>query len=141
MVDMFSLLVIFLLFNFSNSPEMPLVNGINLPSARTGGETVDAPVLSISDKGVYIDAKLVGTVEEVLADPAPLAKKLADLRELWMKTHPGETEFSGELNVQAHKDIPSPVISELLGVVSNQAYGSFRLAVVGQAASPSEGAR
>ncbi len=56
MVDMFSLLVIFLLQTFSTSPELVMVTkGVTLPAAVTGRELNDAPVLSLTaDEGFSI---------------------------------------------------------------------------------------
>src|ERR1035437_9360283 len=98
MVDMFSLLVIFLLQTFSASPELVAVTkGVTLPSSFTSRELKDAPILSISEAGVYLDQKFVGVTDELLVDPSPLMKRLADLRDLWQKTHPSE-KFSGEIS-------------------------------------------
>src|SRR5580658_5131176 len=79
MVDMFSLLVIFLLQTFSTSPELMMVTkGVTLPAAVTGRELEDAPVLSITATEVYLDQKLVGTTAAILADPTELMHKLSD---------------------------------------------------------------
>ena len=83
MVDMFSLLVIFLLQTFSTSPELVMVSkGVSLPAAITGRELDDAPVLAISNEEVYLDQKLLGKTNQLLANPEPLMNKLAELREL-----------------------------------------------------------
>src|ERR1700720_2518899 len=73
MVDMFSLLVIFLLQSFSTSPELLMITkGVTLPAAISGRELMDAPVLSLSTSGVYLDQKLVGSLEDLSNDPEPL---------------------------------------------------------------------
>ena len=129
MVDMFSLLVIFLLQTFSTSPEMLMVTkGVELPSAMSGQEIVDAPVLSVNQTEIYLDQKLVGGVAELLKNPEPLMVRLKDLRELWQKTHPNE-KFRGEMNLQAHRETPSVIISQLMGLLPGQAYGSIQLVV------------
>lgn len=130
MVDMFSLLVIFLLQTFSASPELVMVGkGVVLPSAATGREMTDAPVLSLSNDGVFLDQKLVGQTTEVLANPELLLKRLADLRELWQKSHPTE-KFKGEINLQAHRDLPSTTVSQIMGFLPSQNYATIQLAVV-----------
>jgi biopolymer transport protein ExbD len=112
MVDMFSLLVIFLLQAFSTSPELLiLVKGVTLPSASTGKEIKDAPVLAIAPNGVFLDQKDMGSAEAVLKDPTALLKKLGELRKLWMKGNPGGA-FPGEITLQAHREIPSPKFTQ-----------------------------
>src|ERR1017187_6397249 len=64
MVDMFSLLVIFLLQSFATSPELVMVTkGVVLPSAVSVRELKDAPVLSLSLDGVFLDQKLIGNTQ------------------------------------------------------------------------------
>lgn len=131
MVDMFSLLVIFLLQTFSNSPEvLNITKGITLPVAATGSEVKDAPVLSISPEGIFLDQKFVGYTNVVLKDPTALLEKLETLRNLWLKTHPDATQFPGEITIIAHKEIPSTTVSQLMAIVPGQNYSSIQLAVV-----------
>src|SRR4051812_39028335 len=124
MVDMFSLLVIFLLQTFSASPELLIVTkGISLPIATTGLEIKDAPLLSLSKAGVFLDQKRMGSISDMLKNPEPLMDKLSDLRDLWERTHPHQT-FPGEINVQADKDLSSAMVSQFMGLLPSQAYGS-----------------
>lgn len=135
MVDMFSLLVIFLLQTFSTSPEMMAVTkGVVLPAAISGRELDDAPVLSVSNEGVFLDQKLIGSTQSVLADPSALLKRLAELRELWQRTHPNE-KFKGIISLQGDKDLPSTLISQIMGVLPSEAYSSVQLAVVSRGGS------
>src|SRR5580658_8038569 len=95
MVDMFSLLVIFLLQTFSTSPELVMVTkGVTLPVAVTARELDDSPVLAISADEVYLDQKLIGKTQDLLQDPTPLMGKLQDLREQWQRAHPNQ-KFNG----------------------------------------------
>jgi biopolymer transport protein ExbD len=130
MVDMFSLLVIFLLQSFATSPELVMVTkGVVLPAAISAKEMKDAPLLSLSTDGVFLDQKPVGKTDDLLKDPTPLMTKLGELRDLWQETHPNET-FKGEINLQAHKDLPSTMVSQFMGMLPSQNYGSIQLAVV-----------
>lgn len=130
MVDMFSLLVIFLLQTFSASPELLAVQkDVRLPDARTGLAINDAPVLAISSEGVFLDQKRVGDLAELLKHPAPLMEGLSDLRTHWQKAHPKE-KFPGQINLQAHRELPSTSISQIMGMLPSQAFGTIQLAVI-----------
>lgn len=130
MVDMFSLLVIFLLQAFSTSPELlVLMKGVTLPAASTGKEIKDAPVLAVAPSGIFLDQKAVGPADTVLRDPTELLKKLHELRKLWIRGNPGEP-FPGEITLQAHKEIPSTLISQLMAILPSAHYGSIQLAVI-----------
>lgn len=130
MVDMFSLLVIFLLQSFSASPEV-IVAGkdMKLPVASRIETTKDAPTLALTMNEVILDQKILGTLDEILKNPHPLMTGLAALRDQWQKAHEN-LEFKGEINVQAHKDISSHLVSQVLAMLPSQAYGSAQLAVV-----------
>ena len=131
MVDMFSLLVIFLLQSFSSSPELAVVaKGVTLPRSATSRELKDAPILAISAAGIYLDQKFVGLTEDLLEQPEPLMQKLTGLREVWQKSHPGQS-FPGEISVQADQAISSAIVSRFMGMLPSQAFGSIQLAVVG----------
>jgi biopolymer transport protein ExbD len=130
MVDMFSLLVIFLLQAFSTSPELlVLIKGVTLPSASTGKEIKDAPVLAVATDGIYLDQKKIGTPEEVLKNPTELLAKLGELRKLWLRGNAGEA-FPGDITLQAHKEIPSTTIAQLMAILPSAHYGSIQLAVI-----------
>ncbi len=129
MVDMFSLLVIFLLQTFSTSPEMLFtMKGVELPLAGSGVEIVDAPVLALTETELFLDQKLVGPIDQVMKNPEPLMEKLEGLRETWQQSHPTE-KFKGEINIQAHKKTPSTVVSQVMGLLPAQQYGSIQLVV------------
>jgi biopolymer transport protein ExbD len=131
MVDMFSLLVIFLLQTFSASPELSVVaKGVTLPQSITSREMKDAPVLAISSAGIYLDQKFIGLTEDLLDQPEPLMNRLNELRELWQRSHPSQN-FPGEITVQADQGISSAVVSRFMGMLPSQAFGSIQLAVIG----------
>lgn len=130
MVDMFSILVVFLLQSFSASPEvMNLAKDITLPSSNSAAKAKDAPVLSISPEGVFLDQKFVGDTAALLRNPEPLMERLSQLRELWEKTHPTE-DFRGEINLQAHHELESTTVAQFMGLLPAQNYGSIQLAVI-----------
>ena len=129
MVDMFSLLVIFLLQTFSTSPEMLMVSKeVKLPVAQSGVEIVDAPVLALTKEGLFLDQKLIGKVDQVLQNPDGFMERLKSLRELWQKTHPDQ-KFKGEMNLQAHHEISSAVVAKIMGMLPTQNYDSIQLIV------------
>ncbi|MBS1962507.1 MAG: biopolymer transporter ExbD [Bdellovibrionales bacterium] len=131
MVDMFSLLVIFLLQSFSTSPELLVVSkGVTLPNAMTGVEIKDAPVLSLASDGIYLDQKKVGETDEVLKNPNELMERLGVLRDRWLKAHPNE-KFPGEVNLQADKAVPSTLVARLMAFLPSQHYSSIQLIVMG----------
>lgn len=131
MVDMFSMLVVFLLQTFSTSPEILINKGVSLPDSLTAAQVKEAPVLAIaSDKNLYLDQKLVGPVEKILKNPKDLINKLNDIKNNWGKSHSG-LAFPGEINLQADKEVASTLVSEVMGILTTGQFQSIQLAVIG----------
>lgn len=131
MVDMFAVLVIFLLQSFSASPELIVTKGLVLPAASSGAELREAPVLALVDNQVFFDQKPVGHISEVLKRPIVLAEKLTDFRKKWQIANPGK-EFTGEVNLQADRSTESTIVSQFMGILSGESFHSIMLAVVGE---------
>lgn len=130
MVDMFSLLVIFLLQSFSNSPEvMAMSKGIVLPPAMSAQAPIDAPVVAISGVDVLLDQKWVGETAKTLENPQALIDKLNELKNIWIQTHP-QQEFKGDIHLQADKGLSSTWVSQVISVLISQGYYSVHLATV-----------
>jgi len=131
MVDMFSMLVVFLLQTFSSSPEILIAKGVVLPNSNTPSIVREAPVLSLSKNGnLYLDQKLVATTEVVLNKPDLLLNKLAVIKSNWAKRY--TAPFPGEVNLQADKEVKSTTVSQLMGVLTSSEYQSIQLAVIGR---------
>lgn len=130
MVDMFSMLVVFLLQTFSSSPEILVTKGVELPNSLTPSVVKEAPVLAISrDGNLYLDQKLVGKTSDVSKKPNELLKKLNTIKKTWARSH--TTPFTGEINLQADKEIKSTVVAQIMGILTSSQFQSIELAVVG----------
>lgn len=130
MVDMFSLLVIFLLQSFSNAPEVvSLTRDLKLPAAVSGMQVKDSPVVSVSRDEVYVDKAKIGSTNDLLTEAGPLLKRLDELKTAWGRKNP-EGKWLGEIHLQADRDIPSTVVSQFMSMMISQGYGSIQLAVV-----------
>lgn len=130
MVDMFSLLVIFLLQFFTASPDFLLTDKMDLPTSKSPTELREIPVVSLAEDQVYVEHKPVGAVKDILKNPEPLAHELQGLQDKWVKEHPGET-WEGEINLEAHKEIESTIISQYMAVLAAQNYGTIQLIAFG----------
>lgn len=132
MVDMFSMLVIFLLQTFSSSPEVVITNGLKLPDSITPAVVREAPVISLNrDGNVYLNQKVVGPVMKVTKDPQVMMKQLEGLKKDWAKANPGK-DYPGQVNLQADRDIPSSTVSKVMNILTAGQFASIQLAVIGQ---------
>jgi biopolymer transport protein ExbD len=131
MVDMFSMLVIFLLQTFSNSPEVSIVKGMQLPKSMTAAIVREAPVLAISKDGnLYLDQKLVGKTGDVTKKPDQLLGKLNFIKKGWVTAH--QTAFTGDINLQADREVDSATVSMVMAILTTSQFQSIQLAVIGK---------
>lgn len=131
MVDMFSMLVVFLLQTFSTSPEILINKGLSLPNSITAAQVREAPVLAISKEGsLYLDQKLVGLTNKLVKNPNKLINQLSDIKKSWGVRHPG-IPFPGEINLQADKEVPSTTVSQVMGILTSGEFQAIQLAVIG----------
>lgn len=130
MVDMFSLLVIFLLQFFSTSPDFQIMKDVRLPNSMSNREIELAPSVSITMNEVFVDKMPVGSVTDVLKNPASLSEALLKTREKWAAEHPNE-EFKGDINLEAHEDVESTTIAQIMMVLSAHHFGSINLVALG----------
>lgn len=131
MVDMFSMLVVFLLQTFSSTPEVLILRGMELPNSITPSIVREAPVLAISKDGnLYLDQKLVGKTSDITKKPDELLNKLNSIKKSWVTSH--SVPFTGDINLQADKEIESTTVSMVMGVLTTSQYQSIQLAVMGQ---------
>lgn len=129
MVDVFSMLVCFLLQTFSSTPEIMMAKDVSLPEALKGQEIKQAPLLSISQKSIYFDQKEVGEIKGILSKPEKFIAVLKDFKTSFAKTNPGES-FPGEINLQADVGVSSIVVSQLMSHLNSQNFHSIHLAVI-----------
>lgn len=132
MVDMFSLLVIFLLQFFSTSPDFQITKDVRLPNSMSSREIELAPSVSISMNEVFVDKVPIGALQDVLKDPASLSDALLKSRAKWVAEHPNE-EFQGNINLEAHEDVESTTIAQIMMVLSAHHFGSINLVALGGA--------
>lgn len=131
MVDMFSMLVIFLLQTFSNSPEIAILRGMQLPNSSTAAIVREAPVLAISrDGNLYLDQKLVGKTSDVTRKPDELLNKLNNIKKGWVTSH--TVAFTGDINLQADREVDSTSVSMVMGILTTSQFQAIQLAVVGK---------
>jgi len=137
LVDMFTIIVIFLLMNFSaNGEVLYMSKDIKLPDAYHGAQLDRAPVISVSPEAVTFDGHQVTATDEltkgdVLNVPA-LEDALRDERRRYETIHARDPEhpFRGLVNVQADRKIPFKVIKRIMFACNQSGFGNINFAAL-----------
>lgn len=122
LVDAFSILVIYLLMQFSASGEILIINkNMELPKAFTSSELIRHTIVKFEEGKYYIEDKEV--TEE------GLVTALLKLREDWNKYRPTE-EFPDKLIVQADRRTPFKALNSVVLAGAQTGYSEIKFAVV-----------
>jgi biopolymer transport protein ExbD len=122
MVDMMTLLVIFLLQQFSSTGEvMYMQKDIKLPDARHGQLIEIAPVVAISAQQVVVTGVKVADIPDLDRDsgylniPA-LEERLRDEKKRWEFIHKADpsSKWDGVVNIQADKAVPFRIVKRVM---------------------------
>lgn len=122
MVDMMTMLVIFLLQQFSSTGEvLYMQKDIKLPDAHHGQIIEIAPVVAISGAEVVVTGVKVADVADLDKDsgylniPA-LEERLREEKKRWEVIHQGDPDkrWDGLVNVQADKAVPFRIVKRVM---------------------------
>jgi biopolymer transport protein ExbD len=137
MIDVFAVLVIFLLQNFSATGEiLYMQKDIKLPSARRPAEIERVPIVTLSSEKITLEGELVGpsfvgNIDKLTAENweiSALTNKLNIMR----KIHYDDKgiKFPGKINIQADKDLPFILIKRVMFTCAQAGYFNINFAVI-----------
>ena len=141
MVDMFSILVVFLLMNFSTSGEVFFISSheVKIPNAIHGRPLESAPVVSISNEGVSLDEQKMNEDKLHLADTEEgypqMRAKLQQMRIIEQTARP-DVPFKGQVNIRADQNIPLEQIKKVMMAIISEGWTGINFAVVPAGAVP-----
>ncbi len=144
MVDMFVILLVFLLKSFSTSPvQINPSAELKLPESTSTSDPVDVIKLIISKNGIFVeDSKVVDLKEGALQkqdidsnDPnfiknlySELDKHASRMKDI-AKVNT-ETKFDGQILMQADKDLPYELLKKVMYTSMLVGYSDVKLAVM-----------
>jgi biopolymer transport protein ExbD len=139
MVDIMTILVIFLLQQFSATGEvLYMQKDIRLPEARHGQAIDPAPVIAISNHQLSMDGRLVADTVTIDKDPylliPALEEQLRDARKRWEFVHQNDPDrdraWRGEVNVQADERVPFKIVKRVMYSAAQAGYPNVNFATM-----------
>jgi biopolymer transport protein ExbD len=138
LVDMFVILVCFLIANFSASGEiLAMTKDIQLPEAANTEELTFAPTIQISQEQVIVSGSSVGRVDDLTREdylniPA-LEEKLRDMKKTFEDMHNAANDsgaFKGEVNIQADKKVQFRIVKRVMFSCAAAGFGNISFATM-----------
>lgn len=138
LVDMFVILVLFLIANFSATGEvLAMSKDVQLPSAANGDELMPAPVVVISKDQVLVSGQIVGRVDDLTREDYPnipiLEEKLTEMRKQFENLHAAANDqgaFKGEVNVQGDKEARFSIVKRVMYSCVSAGYANIGFATL-----------
>jgi biopolymer transport protein ExbD len=134
LMDVFTILVFFLLVNSGSVEILDAPKDVALPESRVESKPRETVIISISAKDILVQGKLVAFVDDVLNDKSaaiePISARLAQLKESIIGTSTASVAASQEVTILADKSVPFTVIKTIMSTCTSQGYENVSLAVI-----------
>jgi biopolymer transport protein ExbD len=132
LMDVFTILVFFLLVNSATTEVLETPKQIKLPDSVVEEKPRETVVIFVSPEEVTIQGEAVVRVADILAtrgqNIAPIGEKLAALSDniIGLKTRAAAESL--EVTILADRSVPFHVIKKVMSTCTNRGYGRISLA-------------
>jgi biopolymer transport protein ExbD len=139
LMDVFTILVFFLLVNSGSVEIMEAPKNMTLPESRVEAKPRETVVIFVSKDEVLVQGKPVVTVADILGGEYsamdPMRARLNQLKESVIGPNTLNTAESQEVTVLADKSVPFVVIKTIMSTCTDEGYENVSLAVIQKAAA------
>jgi len=133
LMDVFTILVFFLLVNSGSVEILDAPKEVTLPESRVESKPRETVVIFISPTEVLVQGQLVAMVDEIIEAKTgvldPIAARLAELKENVIGTSTRAVATSQEVTILADKSVPFTVIMTVMSTCTGEGFENVSLAV------------
>ncbi len=137
LMDVFTILVFFLLVNSASTEVLETPKQITLPASVVEDKPRETVVIFVSPEEVTVQGEAVVRVEDILASKsqniAPIAARLEEVGKNVMGLRTRAVVESKEVTVLADRTVPFNVIKKVMSTATGQGFGRISLAVLQRA--------
>ena len=134
LMDVFTILVFFLLVNSGSVELVEAPKDVSLPESYEESKPRETVIVSVSPETVMIQGKVVANVADVLENKEaaldPLAVRLAELKESVIGTATLAVAETQEVTILADKNVPFIVVRRVMSACTIEGYENVSLAVI-----------
>ncbi len=137
LMDVFTILVFFLLVNSSSSDVMEQPKSVKLPESVVDSKPRETVIVLVTEEAVLVMGDVVMSTEDVIASKEPVMEPIRDRLLAQQKKVIGfktkKVAESKEVTVLAHKTLPFKLLKKVMASCTSAGYGKISLAVVQKA--------
>ena len=134
LMDVFTILVFFLLVNSATTEVLESPKQIKLPESVVESKPRETVVIFISPEHVMVQGEPVVTIADIEAMESgyiePISERLVALSERVIGIKTKTVAESQEVTILADKSVPFNVIKKVMSTCTNKGYGQISLAVM-----------
>ena len=137
LMDVFTILVFFLLVNSANPEVLDTPKQLTLPTSSVEEKPRETVVIFVSPTEVTVQGEAVVRVEDILASDTtniePIRAQLERIGRSVIGTSTRAVADSQEVTILADKAVPFQVVKRVMSTCTGQGYGRISLAVLQKA--------
>lgn len=134
LMDVFTILVFFLLVNSGSVEVMEAPKEVQLPESRVEAKPRETVVIFVSKDEVLVQGKTVALVDDILGGETGtldnIRGRLAELKGNIIGTSTLTVAASQEVTILADKSVPFAVIKQIMSTCTSEGYENVSLAVI-----------
>ena len=134
LMDIFTILVFFLLVNSSDVEVLPNAKDIQLPESIAEAKASESVVILISDEFIIVQGTPVASVDKVLQlrgnDIPELRQALLSQNDRVLRRETQDDIAGREVTIMGDKDIPYRLLKKVMATCTESEYGQISLAVL-----------
>ena len=137
LMDIFTILVFFLLVNSASTEVLETPKKIILPASVVEDKPRETVVIFVSREEVTVQGQSVVRIEDILASSnqniGPIAERLEELGRNIIGLNTQTVAESKEVTILADRTVPFSVVKKVMSTATGQGYGRISLAVLQKA--------
>jgi biopolymer transport protein ExbD len=137
LMDVFTILVFFLLVNSGSVELVEAPKNVTLPESRVESKPRETVVIFVSAEDVLVQGELVARVDDILEEREgtidPIIARLVELKENIVGASTLTVAASQEVTILADKSVPFVVIRKIMSTCTDEGYENVSLAVIQKA--------
>jgi len=134
LMDIFTILVFFLLVNSSEVQVLPNAKSLEMPESVAEQKPRETVVILVTDEDILIQGQPVATVAEVLRDDGlviePLKAALVSQTDRMLDRAVADDIAMREVTIMGDKEIPYRLLKKVMATCTDADYGRISLAVM-----------
>jgi biopolymer transport protein ExbD len=130
LMDIFTILVFFLLVNSSDGEVLPTAKSVRLPESVAEKSPKPTLVVTVNDQDILVQGRKVASVDDALKTGSELIQPLQEELDYQSRRARGKGEKARDITIMGDKEIPYRLLKRIMLTCVRAKYENISLAVL-----------